>query len=122
MGKVYGNWVTGLHSGRGGSGGRACKHDDIYTKVNHSSCRHEVSTDNSICFSCLFYDTESKLTICKVQVCCDGRLFLVRIGDDSYVGVVSVNVINCNFELAVFLLNVCGGKMSSSWIPLRGYF
>ena len=28
MGKVYGNWVTGLHSGR------ACKHDDIYTKVN----------------------------------------------------------------------------------------
>ena len=27
MGKVYGNWVTGLHSGR------ACKHDDIYTKV-----------------------------------------------------------------------------------------
>ena len=28
MGKVYGNWVTGLHIGR------ACKHDDIYTKVN----------------------------------------------------------------------------------------
>ena len=28
MGKVYDNWVTGLHSGR------ACKHDDIYTKVN----------------------------------------------------------------------------------------
>ena len=28
MGKVSGNWVTGLHSGR------ACKHDDIYTKVN----------------------------------------------------------------------------------------
>ena len=28
MGKAYGNWVTGLHSGR------ACKHDDIYTKVN----------------------------------------------------------------------------------------
>ena len=28
MGKVYGNWVTGLHSGR------ACKHDDISTKVN----------------------------------------------------------------------------------------
>ena len=28
MGKVYGNWVTGLHSGR------ACEHDDIYTKVN----------------------------------------------------------------------------------------
>ena len=28
MGKVYGNWVTGLHSGR------ACKHADIYTKVN----------------------------------------------------------------------------------------
>lgn len=28
MGKVSGNWITGAHSGR------ACKHDDIYTKVN----------------------------------------------------------------------------------------
>ena len=27
MGKVSGNWVTGTHTGR------ACKHDDIYTKV-----------------------------------------------------------------------------------------
>ena len=28
MGKVYGNWITGVHSGR------ACRQDDIYTKVN----------------------------------------------------------------------------------------
>ena len=28
MGKVSGNWITGVHSGR------ACRHDDIYTKVN----------------------------------------------------------------------------------------
>ena len=28
MGKVYGNWITGTHSGR------ACRQDDIYTKVN----------------------------------------------------------------------------------------
>ena len=28
MGKVQGNWITGAHSGR------ACKHEDIYTKVN----------------------------------------------------------------------------------------
>ena len=28
MGKVSGNWITGAHSGR------ACRHDDIYTKVN----------------------------------------------------------------------------------------
>ena len=28
MGKVSGNWITGAHSGR------ACNHDDIYTKVN----------------------------------------------------------------------------------------
>ena len=28
MGKVSGNWITGTHSGR------ACKHEDIYTKVN----------------------------------------------------------------------------------------
>ena len=28
MGKVQGNWLTGAHSGR------ACKHDDIYTKIN----------------------------------------------------------------------------------------
>ena len=28
MGKVSGNWITGAHSGR------ACKNDDIYTKVN----------------------------------------------------------------------------------------
>ena len=28
MGKVYGNWITGVHSGR------ACSQDDIYTKVN----------------------------------------------------------------------------------------
>ena len=28
MGKVYGNWITGVHSGR------ACRQEDIYTKVN----------------------------------------------------------------------------------------
>ena len=28
MGKVSGNWITGAHSGR------ACRQDDIYTKVN----------------------------------------------------------------------------------------
>ena len=28
MGKVYGNWITGVPSGR------ACRQDDIYTKVN----------------------------------------------------------------------------------------
>ena len=28
MGKVQGNWITGAHSGR------ACKHEDIYTKIN----------------------------------------------------------------------------------------
>ena len=28
MGKLTGNWVTGAHSGR------ACRHEDIYTKVN----------------------------------------------------------------------------------------
>ena len=28
MGKVSGNWITGAHSGR------ACRRDDIYTKVN----------------------------------------------------------------------------------------
>ena len=28
MGKVYGYWITGVHSGR------ACRQDDIYTKVN----------------------------------------------------------------------------------------
>ena len=28
MGKVSGNWINGVHSGR------ACRHDDIYTKVN----------------------------------------------------------------------------------------
>ena len=28
MGKVSGNWITGVHSGR------ACRQDDIYTKVN----------------------------------------------------------------------------------------
>ena len=28
MGKVYGNWITGVHSGC------ACRQDDIYTKVN----------------------------------------------------------------------------------------
>ena len=28
MGKVSGNWLTGAHSGR------ACRHDDIYTKVD----------------------------------------------------------------------------------------
>ena len=28
MGQVYGNWITGVHSGR------ACRQDDIYTKVN----------------------------------------------------------------------------------------
>ena len=28
MGRVSGNWITGAHSGR------ACRHDDIYTKVN----------------------------------------------------------------------------------------
>ena len=28
MGKVYGNWITGVHSGR------ACRQDDIYTNVN----------------------------------------------------------------------------------------
>ena len=28
MGKLSGNWITGAHSGR------ACKHEDIYTKVN----------------------------------------------------------------------------------------
>jgi len=28
MGKVSGNWITGTHSGR------ACRHDNIYTKVN----------------------------------------------------------------------------------------
>ena len=28
MGKVYGNWLTGVHSGR------ACRHEDIYTRVN----------------------------------------------------------------------------------------
>ena len=28
IGKVYGNWITGVHSGR------ACRQDDIYTKVN----------------------------------------------------------------------------------------
>ena len=41
MGKVYGNWVTGLHSGR------ACKHDDIYTKVNKKTCQcHSVKLCN----------------------------------------------------------------------------
>ena len=30
MGKVYGNWVTGLHSGR------ACKHDDIDNNVTNT--------------------------------------------------------------------------------------
>ena len=28
MGKVQGNWLTGAHSGR------ACKHENIYTKVD----------------------------------------------------------------------------------------
>ena len=28
MGKLTGNWITGAHSGR------ACRHEDIYTKVN----------------------------------------------------------------------------------------
>ena len=28
MGKVTGNWLTGVHSGR------ACRHEDIYTRVN----------------------------------------------------------------------------------------
>ena len=28
MGRVSGNWITGTHSGR------ACRHEDIYTKVN----------------------------------------------------------------------------------------
>ena len=31
MGKVSGNWITGAHSGR------ACRHDDIYTKVNRKT-------------------------------------------------------------------------------------
>ena len=31
MGKVSGNWVTGRHSGR------ACRHDDIYTKVDRKT-------------------------------------------------------------------------------------
>ena len=29
MGKVSGNWISGAHSGR------ACRRDDIYTKVNN---------------------------------------------------------------------------------------
>lgn len=31
MGKVTGNWITGHHSGR------ACRHDDIYTRVNRKT-------------------------------------------------------------------------------------
>ena len=31
MGKVSGNWITGMHSGR------ACRHDDVYTKVDRKT-------------------------------------------------------------------------------------
>ena len=31
MGKLTGNWLTGAHSGR------ACRHEDIYTKVNRKT-------------------------------------------------------------------------------------
>ena len=36
MGKVTGNWLTGVHSGR------ACRHEDIYTRVN---------TKTGVCYS-----------------------------------------------------------------------
>ena len=43
MGKVSGNWITGAHSGR------ACRRDDIYTKV-----KKDQGTVPDSCLSCEF--------------------------------------------------------------------
>ena len=38
MGIVHGNWLTGTHSGR------ACKHENVYTRVNRKTVKSLAAT------------------------------------------------------------------------------
>ena len=51
MGQVKGNWLTGAHSGR------ACRHDDIYTRVDSKTGK---------CYSCKLCNPSESVTEAQV--------------------------------------------------------